>query len=274
MGYLHELHGIRRRFRSWGKSWAPHLERTRQVILQGVRRCSQRRKAVIFGSGWLLDVPLRELAAEFREIVLVDVVHPWKTRRTVQKWPNVRLLAADVTATGEQVWRASQAPTLALPTSNPGLFKNDTELDFVASVNLLSQLPCVPESFLKRVGWDKPEIVAAYSQQVVRAHLDFLGRLPGVTTLISDVETKTVDESGKVRRKSSTLYGERIVHDGERWIWPLVPCGKYYRNQGKHLEVVGIVNIKDPIRLRQPGKTTSGFLNRLEIPDATGERHG
>src|SRR5438270_30342 len=76
MGYLRELCDIRRCASAWGPVWEPHFERTRSVIRTAMAQCSRQRKAVLFGSGWLNDVPLDDLARTFREVILVDAVHP------------------------------------------------------------------------------------------------------------------------------------------------------------------------------------------------------
>src|SRR5262245_9408330 len=101
MGYLHEQVSIKARHDRCRHAWEPHLERTKNVIRAAMSKCSTRRKAVIFGSGMLYDVPLPELAAAFAQVVLVDVVHPmgagWRLA-------NVAALAAEITGVAETVY--------------------------------------------------------------------------------------------------------------------------------------------------------------------------
>src|SRR5262245_54087219 len=94
LGYPRELFRIPGRFRGWKPAWQPHCQRWRALILRASARCTTRRKAVVFGSGFLYDVPLAELAAGFREVVLVDVVHPRATARAAARLGNVNLLRA------------------------------------------------------------------------------------------------------------------------------------------------------------------------------------
>src|SRR5262245_36290369 len=105
MGYLREMLGIRRRQRRFGAAWEPHCASARRIILAAAGKCDRRRRAVVLGSGWLHDVPLDELAARFDEVLLVDLFHPLSVRRRVRRYRNVRLVADDVTATLERVWR-------------------------------------------------------------------------------------------------------------------------------------------------------------------------
>ena len=123
-------------------AWEPHCERSRQIVLAATQRCERRRKAVILGSGWLLDVPLAELCSSFNEVVLVDLLPPLATRWRTRRYRSVSLLAADVSGTAQAVWQAVEDRS-SLPRSVPDLFIGDEEVDLVVSLNLLSQLPCM-----------------------------------------------------------------------------------------------------------------------------------
>ena len=244
MGYLRELHGIRRRWRQWRRAWQPHCQHTRQLILAAARRCPRRRKAVVLGSGWLYDVPLAELSAAFERVVLVDLLHPLATRWQARRYPNVDLAWADVSDTVEAVWQAVEVPGTPLPRSRPERFLDDDDIDLVASVNLLSQLPCMPELYLRRVGSHPGPEIDAYGRDVVAAHLDYLRRLPGVVALIADVEQITFSSTGEELARKSTLYGESFPFVGQRWVWPLVPRKSRYPHNGEHLLVVGVEDVK------------------------------
>ena len=249
LGYLHELLGIRRRHRRWRRAWAAHCQRSRELLLRAADRCPTQRKAVVFGSGWLYDVPLAELAARFREVVLVDVIHPRATRRAAAHLGNVTLLQADITGTAEAVWRVARCPGLPLPQAPaPELFVADAEVDLAASVNLLSQLPCMPEEYLLRRGTHSREAVADYARAVVTAHLDYLRRLPGVVAVVADVESLVVEITGKVRSRASTLWGVPFPWRGQEWTWPLVPVQPTFRVEGYHLRVIGVEDVKEAER--------------------------
>jgi hypothetical protein len=244
LGYLRELRGIRDRQQLWAPAWAPHLQRTRALLLAAMGRCANRRKAVLFGSGWLNDVPLAELADTFREVVLVDAVHPRAARRQARRWPNVHLLSADITGTVEAVWRMASVKGATLPRPVPDLFCADADVDLVASVNLMSQLPCLPERYLLDAGVHPPDAIHAYARALIESHLEYLRNLPGVVALIADVESQTVTSSGRVVARADTLFGARLPWRGESWTWPLVPRRRAYPHHGEHLHVVGIVDVK------------------------------
>jgi hypothetical protein len=216
-------------------------------------QCPQRRKAVILGSGFLHDVPLKELSASFREVILVDILHPFFTRWSCRKYGNVGFLTTDVSGTAEGVWQAveNRAP---LPQARTELFLDDEEVDLVVSLNLLSQLPCMPEQYLKSAGTHPPADIAGYCQAVVKAHLDYLQRLPVTVALIADVEMLTVSTSGALVGQTGTLYGVDFPFTGEQWVWPLVPRKATYPYHGVHLVVVGIANLKQALLHRDDEK--------------------
>lgn len=243
MGYQRELFGIRRRWRQWKSAWKPHCDNTRRLLLSAVGRCPRRRKAVVFGSGFLHDVPLDELCEKFEHVVLVDLLHPFTTRQRAKR-RGVSLLTADVSETVEAVWLAVERPGTPLPNSRPHLFLDDDQLDFVASVNLLSQLPCLPEQYLLRWMTHPREQVAAYCRDVVEAHLAYLRALPGVVALVADVEVVTFRQTGEEIGRKSTLYGASTALDGERWVWPLVPRRARAPHHADHLVVVGVEDVK------------------------------
>lgn len=254
LGYLDESLAIQDCYRHCCYAWQPHLRRTQDVIRAALARCAQRRKAVVLGSGMLSDVPLAELAATFREVVLVDIVHPRRVRRRLRQWPNVRLLAADVTGAVEGVFQAGRDPAAPLPRAEPDLFCADAEVDLVASVNLLPQLPYRPVAYLAGLGVHSDEAIAAFARGLIKAHLDYLPRLPGVVTLIADVEEVRLERRGRVIERTSTVWDVPLPAGGERWTWRLLPANDAVSGIGRHRTVVGIADVK------QAGTSGAGSL--------------
>jgi hypothetical protein len=239
--------GIRRRRRRFREAWEPHCANSRRLVLDGAARCDQRRRAVVFGSGWLHDVPLDELAGLFDEVVLVDLFHPLSVRWRARRYRNVRLVAGDVTGTLEQVWRSGferrgSSPLPAPPGSARRLDLPLTDLDLTVSLNLLSQLPCMPEHYLLRCRSHTSDELLAWGRGVIRAHLAYLESLPGVVALVTDVALRTTGRPGE----KGTLYGVELPYEGQAWDWALVPGVE-------SLRVVGVTDIKDPVYRCSPG---------------------
>lgn len=243
LGYLRELINLRKRTRLLAAEWAPHFAKVRGAIVAAIPHCRQRRKAVVLGSGWLSDVPLDELADAFREVILVDVLHPYAVRRQVRRRPNVRLLTADVTGTVAEVHQAVWCGD-PLPESKPTLFLDDPEVDLTASVMLLSQLHLMPEQFLTRQGSHEADAVERYARGVLEGHLAYLKKLPGVVTLITDVENLMIATTGRVVRRHRLLRGLTLPPENDSWTWPLVPATKVA--QGQDRLVIAVTDLKAP----------------------------
>jgi len=244
MGCVREMLGVRRRWRRFRRDWEPHCQRARELILSAMNRCPRHRHSMILGSGWLHDVPLQELTQCFQKVTLVDLYHPRQVRSLTRRLANVRLVAADVTGVLELAWRLGFEPTKDLPVSRPDLFRDDPDLDLTVSLNLLSQLPCLPERHLLAGGAFTPEEVRTFCRQLVEAHLDYLHSLPGVVALLTDTEVRTQDNSGRELSRKSTLFGLDLQLEGERWDWVLAPRLESWPHHREVLSVTGIVDLK------------------------------
>lgn len=243
LGYLNGQLGIKVRHRMCRSAWRGHLEQTRQVIRAAILDCSQRRKAVVLGSGLLLDVPLADLAAAFDEVVLVDVVHPLSVYLKARWYRNVKLLRADLSATAADLAKVGGDSSRPLPRAVPRFFCDDPTVDYVVSVNLLSQLPFVPSLYLEKHSRDEAEI-AAYARDLIDSHLDYLQRLPGVITLITDVEKLKVDKKGNVVDRYDILYGAVLPWETKEWTWEHVPLKHLSPDFAYHRRVCAVKDLK------------------------------
>ena len=243
VGYLQGQLGIKVRHRQCRYAWKRHLDRTKAAIIAAFDGCSQHRKAVILGSGRLLDVPLSELARAFREVILVDAVHPLNAYALAAWYRNVRLVRADVTETADELVRIAGQSGKPLPHAVPQRFCDDPEIDFVASVNLLSQLAYLPGIYLEK--GERPDAeVEAWSKSLLSAHLDYLRRLPGVVSLVTDVEKLVIDTKGRVTERIDILHGVAIPKPDDEWIWNHVPLGLLSPEFAYDRRVCSIANIK------------------------------
>ncbi|MFO1042558.1 MAG: hypothetical protein U0941_12270 [Planctomycetaceae bacterium] len=243
LGYLNGQIGIKVRHRQCRRAWKSHLEKTRQVIRAAILECPRRRKAVVLGSGLLLDVPLADLAAAFDEVVLVDVVHPISVYLTKVRYRNVRLVRADVTETAVELAKVANNPALPLPHATPQRFCNDTDVDYVVSVNLLSQLPYVPTYYLEKTTRNEKE-VDEYARDLIDRHLDYLQRLPGVVTLITDVAKLKIDNHGEIVERVDILYGATLPWQTIEWTWEHIPLKHVSPEFAYHRHVCAVQDVK------------------------------
>ena len=228
MGYVRELRALRARRDRCRSDWQSHLEHTRAVILDAAAQCERYRSALVVGSGLLFDIPLEELSRRFENVVLVDIVHAWSVHRRVAGFSNVRLLPLDVTGVVERCHalarRRSPAP---LPQRVVDCLVGEG-FDLVASVNVLSQLPVVPNGYMSRRIRSLTEArTREFSRALVANHLDWLCSFPGVACLVTDLERLCYGDCGLVSREDS-LWGVALPQGGRDWLWDLAPRPEMY----------------------------------------------
>lgn len=224
MGFLKSSIQVRARYNRCKLSWREHLDKTRAMILKAAQMAPGRRRAVVFGAGLLHDIPLFELSQMFESVILADMVHTWPCRLKALQFSNVKLLRLDVTGVVEQLPKALCGASVPLPVSGPMEFIDDPLLDFTVSVNLLSQLPWVPGHFL--AGSRSEREISAMKSQLIYAHLEYLKRLPGHTSLITDTTWKAVPLRGAVQEKEEVwdvLSGVCLPEALHAWDWVIAP---------------------------------------------------
>ena len=223
MGYVRELAGIGVRNHQSEKAWRGHLAATCGAILEAADRCPRTEKALVMGSGLLLDIPLEELSHRFRQVVLADIVHFRRVRRAARRYPNVTLVQIDVTGIAKAVFDlARRGRPVPLPERSVDLFLDDG-FDLVASVNLLSQLPVVPAEYLAaKVGNLPLGAIDEFGRRLVENHLDWLARFPGVVSLIADLE-RIESDGDTVLTREEMLWDVRLPPGGQTWNWDIGP---------------------------------------------------
>lgn len=240
LGHLHESIAIRSRYRRCKAAWQPHLENSRSALLESLHACSNFRTALIFGSGLLLDIPLPELASRFENVWLVDIVHLPETRRAVRRYANVRCIFCDVTGFMERLETLSP-DNLDLPP--PTSFLDDPTIDWVASVNLLSQLPLLPLDWLRK---HFPGISEArleeWSMRLMRQHLDYLAAFVAPACLLTDMEQTAYGQSGSVIEQADFATKLGLEYQAlAQWRWDIAPPGEIASGIGRFHRVAAYI---------------------------------
>lgn len=241
LGYLKEAIGIEARHRRCRTAWAPHLERSRQVVMKAAGRCERKRTALVAGSGLCLDLPLRELAAIFDRVILLDVVHLPAARK--HGLSNVQHLELDVTGISSQLTRKlDHVPEVPVP----DFYHIFPDVDLVVSLNLASQLPLMPVAYLSKRGLlENDEDEAAFARAVIDSHFRWLGGFNAVRCLVTDRrwDVKGVDE--RPIRQDDPLYGISLPGPDELWTWAVAPPGELANGQWRENLVAGYMDFSD-----------------------------
>lgn len=222
LGFVYEMVALQARARRQAKAWKPHQDAARTAISRLAEGVDARDCAAVLGSGWLLEVPLEDLCARFRRVILVDMVFPRSVRRQAQRAANVQLIEADIS--GVLTTPFLSAPSLA-GVPFPAPFPPDVvTANFVVSANILSQLPVHMQKIARTAG--KRDVdVDGVARRLIEAHLGALRACQGSVCLLSDFEREERAGQG-LRERFDLLYGVRPRMTGPRWWWDIAPDGE------------------------------------------------
>jgi hypothetical protein len=242
MGFQAECQGLIDRYVRVEGAWKEHLNLTREFITRAVAGRKFKNIAVL-GSGWLLDVPLDQLAEVSGKLWLYDAIHPAQVLHKLRQYPNVTALPSDIT--GGCILNAWEAVKLykrkgikTLPEEICiGIFQPDPVPDYVISLNLLSQIGVMITGFLeKHIPYNREEI-QRINGLLQQAHLKMLPA--GRTCLITDVREINLDLSDGNEDVLELLYIPLpAAHHRQTWEWQFDPEGNYKSGKRTVLQVV------------------------------------
>lgn len=237
MGYLGEAIDMRRRARRNRTAWQPHLDAARRFILSMLESRSTKNKAVILGSGLLLDVPLAELSALFRTVLLKDVICLPEIRRELKNYPNVTFTEHDVTGVAGSLYRNNLHSLSELPEPATARPADEQDADLVVSLNILSQLWVLPRAYASRLRGIGPEQADEWCARITEAHYASLRALIRPVCLVADHAFIKRDGNGTIISRGSTVGGLELPAPDQSWIWNIAPLSKESPDLSKELIV-------------------------------------
>jgi hypothetical protein len=230
LGYLKEQIAIAARHQRNAHAWKDHLERSRRFVLWSAANAPGQNKITILGSGGLLDVPLGDLAEDFAEVVLVDIIHSPAVQAWARQYGNLRLIEADLTGLVDDLAGGT------VPAEPPAPVIPEGDADLVVSLNLLGQLPLIPMRHL-------PEKRAkAFGEEIQRQHLRALQALPGRICLITETHREYVEDE-EVDEVEAALGDIKLPEPDEHWIWNLAPAPEVERKRDLRLRMAAYSNL-------------------------------
>ena len=242
MGYFDDQSGVIRRYQREREHWNPHLQHTRQLVLDAMHG-KGRRSAAVLGSGWLLDVPVEEMSRHFAKLHLYDVRHPAAVKKQIRPLRHVELHVDDISCFAHPVYayakryrNSKERPPLSViqPQTPPDL----SVFDFVFSCNILNQLDILLIDYLSQFFELSHEETQIFRRQVQQFHLDLLPA--NRSCIVADYEEITyTPDLREVSRKPSVFHPITQRANVRRWTWQFDTQMTYYHNRMTSFEVFG-----------------------------------
>ncbi|MDX9724996.1 MAG: hypothetical protein RBT38_01315 [Bacteroidales bacterium] len=242
MGYYNYQRGLIYHHLDEQGSWDTHLKKCRGFILKAAEIIKPS-LITVFGSGWLLDLPLSELHERTPEIILVDIVHPPEVREQITKLGGVSLVELDVSGgLISEVWkkagkrtilnRLPSLETVQIPGFDPGF-----DPGMVVSLNILTQLEALPAEYLRKKTGACEKDLLLFRKTVQQRHLDFLNRHKSV--IITDTSEIITEKSGKVKEVKSLLAELPDSDVRDEWTWNFESRNRDYYRARSVFKVIG-----------------------------------
>jgi hypothetical protein len=243
LGYYNYHNALLNRSLNQEGGWDSHCERCRSYILNGLDRYKPE-KVTVLGSGWLLDLPLVEIAEKTGKVCLIDIIHPPEVISQTGTLRNVELLEEDVTGgLIEEVWQKAGKSSFFnklkslediiipeySPTADPGL---------VISLNILTQLEYLLVEFLKKRASIREEELTQFRSQIQKKHIDFLKKHRSI--LISDYAEVFTDKTGNITTIPTLMTNLSHGQFKEEWTWQFEQTDNYLYNSTSVMNVIAI----------------------------------
>ena len=246
--YLAQAVSLGSRYRRQREAWAPHVENCRRFILDAMAAAPRGGRALVVGSGRLIEIPLAALAEHFSEVVLLDMAQPMITRRLARRHANIRLVTDDATGVLRALSLALADPAAPLP--DPAAAQppfSGQRFDFALSANLASQLPLLPDEAIESRRPDiNDDARRMFGRGLIQRHFRWLRELSDVATLYSDIDCYWTDAAGKEVKRDPSTWGAALPAPDIAWEWRIAPAPEEEKLYSRHHTVAGWRNLANP----------------------------
>lgn len=225
MGYVKEAIAMDARAKRCQQEWDEHYQNCQQVILKAAQRAVQHRTILIFGAGSLKDVPVIELASQFEQVYLVDLVFLKSAQNKVKGLDNVFLIEHDVT---ESLDWLSQGEAVV---QSPSAWLDDIKIDLVVSLNLITQLPLIPVRWLITDFNLTEQDADIVGKQFIFAHMNYLKQFPGEVCLIADRLDIEFNQDNQEIDRFDPWWDVEPPKSDLNWEWKVIPLGESSSNK-------------------------------------------
>jgi hypothetical protein len=246
-GFFKDQKGIINRYLRENVAWEPHLANTKEFII-GSSKDKGKSKAVVLGSGWLLDIPFKELSQMYEKLIFVDIKHPRQIVHKLRKYHNIKLIETDITGLAIPVYeelrkylKNKNKPILnAISPLYDDNFKVALQnADFIVSVNLLNQLDILICDYINKTKLYDENEINLFRKYIQSNHLSLLPK--SKSTLITDYEELNYDKLNQPVNRKKLLHV--TIPDNlklQRWNWDFDSQRTFHKEYKTVFRVMGV----------------------------------
>jgi hypothetical protein len=244
MGYYAYQNGLIHNHLSQEGRWDSHLGRCRNFIIRALDYYKPQ-KVTVLGSGWLMDLPLAEIAEKSESVYLIDIIHPPEVIGQVRNLKNVFLMEQDISGgLIETVWNICKRRSLFKKSLSPDAIRipaYDPGFDpgMVISLNILTQLESRLVDFIKRRSLTAGDDLNLFRAGIQRSHIDFL--LKHRSVLITDRAEVITRKNGDVATVPTLLPELPAGLFSEEWTWDFDLTGAEYFRSRSTMKMISLV---------------------------------
>lgn len=236
-GFKTDQSGIINRYLRENGGWDEHLNHTKNYILKSAEN-KNKKKAVVLGSGWLLDVPAEELSKIFETVILVDIYHPPQIKHKLRNIKNIEFISTDITGLAKPIYELFKKKNVAKPNLTTVKPQYDSEFikeiknaDFIVSVNILNQLDILICDYIMKLNIYDTSEINLFRSHIQSSHIQLLTKEK--SALITDYEEINTDDNNRVSARKKLLYIDLLKNkEIEKWTW------KFDQNKTYHTDCI------------------------------------
>lgn len=234
-GHLKESIAIYKRQKRNQKAWSSHQENCQNEIIGFCQNLKNRETILILGSGLLHEIPITYLQANFKKVVLVDIVHLNFVKKLVAKFPNVELIEHDLTEIEHHLIQGKMINQI------PCRFLNEN-FSAVISANLMSQIPHNLKKYIEKNKIENDElIIDQFCATAYRQHYEYLMKFNSPSLIITDIETNLLNRDGQIIETERPTAVSILPQAKHQWIWNIAPQGEIDRELSLQMKVASII---------------------------------
>ena len=241
-GFNKDREGLITRYLNEAENWKSHIDHTKDYILNSARN-KKKECCIILGSGWWLDLPVKELHEIFNKLIFIDISHSNQIKLKAKKYPKVELVTADISGVLDALTKKEFYKTkdllFEIKKVNSFNLIEKREADFVVSLNMLSQVSYFPIKYIqnkKKIFGIEAEKLAEF---IEKKHIDILPK--NKSCIITDYYQYEYDSGNNLLSEQKRLniklpYNSTL----KEWEWDFDMSGNYINKRKVKFKVAAL----------------------------------